>query len=467
MLAYGLIFLSVMMLIDRLVHLVLARCLPDPSAKTSLPVDVYPRVAIQLPMFNEGACFERVIDACCQMDWPRDKLFVQVLDDSTDMSIRRAVAEKIQRMREAGVAIELLHRLDRKGYKAGAMREGMKRLREDATDYVAIFDADFIPEPNWLKQTVPHLLANPEAAFVQTRWTYTNADANLFTRLQEVHLNYHFQVEQQSRYKCGLYFNFNGTAGIWRMAAIEDAGNWESDTVVEDMDLSIRAYCKGWGAVYLNDVECRSELPQTNAAFRTQQYRWHSGPMQVLRKVLGIIAESRLSAPKKIYCYWFFTRYIAIGLITVCGMLFGLLAPHLDLAAASAAWIAIALVEPIAEGLIEPRFYTRLLPCAAWTMGARFLLMMAKVGGLLNLARSRSWVVTVKLGGKASGALAEAEKSVFYGEILAALSISLAVGLGWRSAGVPSRIFAGCLVLGLLAHGLGDWLCAFTDQDRA
>ena len=241
------------------------------------------RVCVQLPVYDERDVVERLIRAAAALDWP--DLEIQVLDDSTDdtTTIARRVAADFPH-------VTVIHREDRSGFKAGALAEGMDRTE---AEYIAIFDADFVPQPDFLKRVMPHF--GPEVGMVQTRWAHLNADASALTRLQAVLLDGHFVIEHAARHRSGRWFNFNGTGGVWRRQAIDDAGGWEGDTLTEDLDLSYRAQRAGWRFVYLDDVEVPAELPEDAAAFRSQQHRWAKGGVQCARKLLPRILPARLA----------------------------------------------------------------------------------------------------------------------------------------------------------------------------
>ena len=202
-----------------------------------------PNVVVQLPMFNETACCEDIINAACRMKWPREHFMVQVLDDSTELEAREIAQSAVHRWMSRGVNIQYVCRENRKGYKAGSMLDAMNLIEN--YDYVAVFDADFDPDSDFLFNTVPWLMENEDVGFVQTRWTFTNAKETVLTRVQEISLSYHMLCEQYARCSAGLFFNFNGTAGVWRRKCIVDAGGWNFRTTVEDMDLSLRAYLRG------------------------------------------------------------------------------------------------------------------------------------------------------------------------------------------------------------------------------
>ncbi len=260
--------------------------------------EVWPSVTLQIPIYNERQVAARVVRAVAQLDYPSDKLQIQVLDDSTDYTsviLSRLVAELRQ---EQGVNIVYIHRKERKGYKAGALSAAM----DDATgEYLGIFDADFIPGSDWLKRTVPALAFNPELAFVQTRWGHVNRSQNLITAAQALALDGHFVVEQQARSASGFMQNFNGSGGLWRREAIVDAGGWQADTVTEDLDLAYRAQLAGWRGGYINDVEAPAELPPVITGFKRQQRRWARGSIQTLRKLALPVLRSDKSLAKKLY----------------------------------------------------------------------------------------------------------------------------------------------------------------------
>jgi cellulose synthase/poly-beta-1,6-N-acetylglucosamine synthase-like glycosyltransferase len=249
---------------------------------------VLPRVLIQLPTFNEPGVVERSLEAAAAIDWPRDRLRIQLLDDSIDGTTEIARL-KIEELRGRGVDAELVHRVNREGYKAGALKGG---LEIDDCEFVAIFDADFIPPTDVLKRTIPALVNNPRMAYVQTRWEHINKDTNLLTRAQALMLDAHFMVEQGARNWSGLFMPFNGTGGIWRRAAIDDAGGWEGDTLTEDIDLAIRCAMRGWNTGFMPAVAIPGELPENVPAWRQQQFRWTKGFTQVAMKLLPSVYRS-------------------------------------------------------------------------------------------------------------------------------------------------------------------------------
>ena len=250
-------------------------------------VSEWPKVTIQLPIYNERYVIERLVDAVARFDYPRELLDVQVLDDSTDETreVARACVERYQAL---GFPICYLHRTDRTGYKAGALAEGLKSA---TGEFVAIFDADFLPSPDFLRLTLPYF-TDPKIGMVQGRWTYLNRHYSSLTEVETILLDGHFVMEHGARSRSGSFFNFNGTAGVWRRRAIDEAGGWQHDTLTEDTDLSYRAQLVGWRFLYLPDIECSSELPVEMNAFKAQQARWAKGLMQTAIKILPRMLRS-------------------------------------------------------------------------------------------------------------------------------------------------------------------------------
>ncbi|MCB0640276.1 MAG: glycosyltransferase, partial [Phaeodactylibacter sp.] len=256
-----------------------------------IPDRELPFVTIQLPIFNELYVVERLIDNITQLDYPKDRFEIHVLDDSTDETIE-ITRRKVEQYQAKGFQIQQIRRKDRKGYKAGALKDAMQYANGD---FIAIFDADFLPRRNFLKATIPHF-SNEKVGVVQTRWEHINQNYSLITRLQALQLNVHFTIEQQGRKAANCMLQFNGTAGVWRREAIESAGGWQSDTLTEDFDLSYRAQLAGWRIQMLPDLVAPAELPDTLPAYRRQQRRWAMGTVQVLRK----LGRALLSADRPI-----------------------------------------------------------------------------------------------------------------------------------------------------------------------
>jgi len=275
-------------------------------------VEIWPKVTIQLPIYNERYVIERLVDAIVHFDYPRELLQIQVLDDSTDetQEVARACVERNQAL---GVPIEYLHRTDRTGYKAGALAEGLKSA---TGEFVAIFDADFLPNPDFLRRTLPYF-AEPQTAMVQARWTYLNRDYSALTEVETILLDGHFVIEHGARSRSGAFFNFNGTGGVWRRTAIDDAGGWQHDTLTEDTDLSYRAQLRGWKFVYLPGVEVASELPVEMNSFKTQQARWAKGLMQTAKKILPRVLKSDQPAHVKAEAFFHLTANISYPFMVV------------------------------------------------------------------------------------------------------------------------------------------------------
>ncbi len=275
-----------------------------------------PRVTVQLPIFNEQYVVDRLIDACCKLDYPRELLEVQLLDDSTDET-REIAAAIVARYQDAGYPIEYIHRTNRTGYKAGALDAG---LRTATGEFIAIFDADFVPAPDWLMQVVHHF-AEPRTGMVQTRWTHLNRNYSFLTEVEAILLDGHFVLEHGGRSRAGVFFNFNGTAGMWRRRAIEDAGGWQHDTLTEDTDLSYRAQLAGWQFRYLQHVECPAELPIEMTAFKTQQARWAKGLIQTSKKILPAVWRSRAPLHTKVEAVYHLTANLSYPLMVVLSVL--------------------------------------------------------------------------------------------------------------------------------------------------
>jgi cellulose synthase/poly-beta-1,6-N-acetylglucosamine synthase-like glycosyltransferase len=277
----------------------------------------YPMVTVQLPIYNEMYVVGRLIDASCAMVYPKDKLEIQVLDDSTDETVG-VVAAYVERYRKLGFAISHERRATREGYKAGALREGLQTAQGE---FIAIFDADFVPRPDFLLKTIPHFTTDPTVGMVQTRWEHLNSEYSLLTRTQAMALDGHFVIEQSVRNKAGFFINFNGTAGVWRASCIRDAGNWQADTLTEDLDLSYRAQLRGWRFVYLNDVTSPAELPSEINALKSQQFRWTKGAIETARKILPSVWKAPLPLKVKIHATFHLTNNFVFPFIVLAGIL--------------------------------------------------------------------------------------------------------------------------------------------------
>src|SRR5258705_8371276 len=275
-------------------------------------VTEWPRVTVQLPIFNDRYVIERLVEAVSRFDYSYELLDVQVLDDSTDET-REIARACVERHAAQGLPISYIHRSNREGYKAGALENGLKTARGE---FVAIFDADFIPESDFLRRTVPYF-QDPAIGMAQTRWTYLNRDYSLLTEVETILLDGHFVVEHGARSRRGTFFNFNGTAGVWRRAAIDSAGGWEHDTLTEDTDLSYRAQLKGWKFLYLPNIECASELPVDMNGFKAQQARWAKGLMQTAKQILPQVFRSDAPWHVKAEAFFHLTANISYPLMVL------------------------------------------------------------------------------------------------------------------------------------------------------
>ncbi len=258
-----------------------------------------PMVTVQLPIYNEKYVVGRLLDAVTQFDYPKEKLEIQVLDDSTDETTE-IILRKIESFSSLGLNFKLIHRENRIGYKAGALDHGFHIA---SGEFIVIFDADFIPSPDFLKKTLPYF-ANEKIGVVQTRWGHINKEYSLLTKLQAFGLDAHFSIEQSARSAAGSFINFNGTCGVWRKKCIADAGGWSNDTLTEDLDLSYRAQLNGWKFQYLEEVETKGELPVIMPAIKSQQYRWNKGAAETARKNFGNVLRSPLPIRNKIHAFF-------------------------------------------------------------------------------------------------------------------------------------------------------------------
>jgi len=286
----------------------------EPKANT--PLDPMPPVTIQLPLYNELYVAERLIEAVCRIEYPRELLEIQVLDDSTDETCE--VAElAVRRFAAQGHDIKYIRRSNRVGFKAGALEEGLKTARGE---FVAIFDADFIPTSDFLIRLMPHF-GDPKVGMVQARWGHINQDYSLLTKIQSILLDGHFVLEHGGRNRAGHFFNFNGTAGVWRRCVIEDAGGWQHDTLTEDLDLSYRAQLRGWRFVFVSDVIAPAEVPVEMNSFKSQQHRWAKGSIQTCRKLLPEILRADVPLGTKVEAFFHLTANFNYPLMVVLSIL--------------------------------------------------------------------------------------------------------------------------------------------------
>ncbi|XP_020104333.1 probable mannan synthase 4 isoform X1 [Ananas comosus] len=390
----------------------------------------FPMVLVQIPMYNEKEVYKLSIRAACALTWPPDRIIIQVLDDSTDPLIKDMVELECKAWASKQINIKYEVRSNRKGYKAGALKKGMEHYYAQQCDFVAIFDADFQPQSDFLMRTIPFLLHNPKIALVQARWEFgmqvltnittisvlqmlltwpfpgdfaVNYDVCLMTRIQKISLDYHFKVEQESGSSTYAFFGFNGTAGVWRMSAINEAGGWKDRTTVEDMDLAVRATLKGWKLLYDGDITVKSELPSTFKAYRHQQHRWTCGAANLFRKMAWNIAINKeVSLWKKLHVLYsfFFVRRVIAPLVTFtfyCIVIpISSLVPEVSIPIWGLFYIPTAIT--ILNAIRNPRSLHIMPFWILFENVMSMLRMKAAIVGVLETASVNEWVVTEKVG---------------------------------------------------------------------
>lgn len=455
---YGLVLLlmlvyganSLLLVVQHLRHRRQVRAVPE------LPGPL-PVVTVQLAVFNEENVVGRLVRAAGGLDWPADRLEIQVLDDSTD-GTPSIVERELDVLRAKGLRVSHVHRADRAGYKAGALQHGLSLA---AGELLALFDADFVPPGDFLRRAVPRF-ADPEVAAVQGRWTHLNRDASWLTRAQALAIDSHFAVEQEARCRSGWYLSFNGTAGVWRRSAIDDAGGWSADTLTEDLDLSYRVQLRGWRIEYDSTLACPSELPQGLLAFKSQQRRWATGSIQAARKLLPTVWRTRGPLLAKIQATIHLTHYavhvliaaaavLSVPLVLLPGLRLGPAWPGLLLFLFLLCALAPALVHAYAQRELEGRL---LRP---WDVLALSLLgtgmAVSGAGAVLTglVSRGGEFVRTPKTGGSRSlrlyDRLLPKEGWTRFEAALAAWCVLAAAGLAWTGIwGVAAFV---------LLHGAG------------
>ncbi|XP_047310654.1 xyloglucan glycosyltransferase 4 [Impatiens glandulifera] len=380
----------------------------------------FPMVLVQIPMCNEKEVFATSIGAACLLDWPKDRLLIQILDDSDDESTQLLIKNEVSMWRQKGVNIIYRHRFIRTGYKAGNLKSAMACAYVKDYEFVAIFDADFQPNPDYLKQTIPYFKGNPEVGLVQARWCFVNKDENLLTRLQNVNLCFHFEVEQQVNGMFLNFFGFNGTAGVWRIKALEESGGWLERTTVEDMDIAVRAHLHGWKFIFLNDVRVLCELPESYEAYKKQQHRWHSGPMQLFRLCLPAILTSKISIWKKsnLILLFFLLRKLILPFYSFT--LFCIILPLTMFIPEAELPLWVVCYVPVLLSFLNilptPKSFPFLIPYLMFENTMSVTKFNAMVSGLFQLGSAYEWVVTKKTGRASESdllALAEREEEKF------------------------------------------------------
>ncbi|KAH8508596.1 hypothetical protein Peur_050462 [Populus x canadensis] len=374
----------------------------------------FPMVLVQIPMCNEKEVYQQSIAAVCNLDWPKSKILIQILDDSDDPTTQLLIKEEVNKWQQEGAHILYRHRVIRDGYKAGNLKSAMNCSYVKDYEFVAIFDADFQPTPDFLKRTVPHFKGNEELGLVQARWSFVNKDENLLTRLQNINLAFHFEVEQQVNGIFINFFGFNGTAGVWRIKALEDSGGWLERTTVEDMDIAVRAHLHGWKFIFLNDVECQCELPESYEAYRKQQHRWHSGPMQLFRLCLPAIIRSKISIWKKFNMVFLFFLLRKLILPFYSFTLFCIILPMTMFIpeAELPAWVVcyIPATMSFLNILPAPKSFPFIVPYLLFENTMSVTKFNAMISGLFQLGSAYEWVVTKKSGRSSEGDLVSLAK---------------------------------------------------------
>ncbi|XVE95074.1 hypothetical protein REPUB_Repub02eG0064900 [Reevesia pubescens] len=369
----------------------------------------FPMVLVQIPMCNEKEVYQQSIAAVCNLDWPKSKILIQVLDDSDDPTTQLLIKEEVHKWQQEGAHILYRHRVIRDGYKAGNLKSAMSCSYVKDYEFVAIFDADFQPTPDFLKRTVPHFKGNDDLGLVQARWSFVNKDENLLTRLQNINLSFHFEVEQQVNGVFINFFGFNGTAGVWRIKALEDSGGWLERTTVEDMDIAVRAHLHGWKFIFLNDVECQCELPESYEAYRKQQHRWHSGPMQLFRLCLPDIIRAKISVWKKFNMIFLFFLLRKVILPFYSFTLFCIILPMTMFVpeAELPAWVVcyIPATMSFLNILPAPKSFPFIVPYLLFENTMSVTKFNAMISGLFQLGSAYEWVVTKKSGRSSEGDL--------------------------------------------------------------
>lgn len=473
---YALLILLSLYGAHRLYHLAVWRHVfrEAPMSPDAMALDQWPMVTVQLPVFNEKFVVARLLDQVSKLDYPADRLQIQLVDDSDDESTGIA-AQAIEELRLHGVAIEHVRRPDRTGFKAGGLDYAM---RSATGEFIAIFDADFMPQPDFLKRTIP-VFTDTEIGMVQARWTYLNREQSLLTRVEALMLDAHFAVEQMIRSRSGAYFNFNGTGGVWRRTAIEDAGGWQADTLTEDMDLSYRAQMRGWRFAYRGDVECPSELPSDVAAFKTQQHRWAKGAVQVMKKVLPPLWRSKASLHIKVEATFHLSGNICYILMLIDSLFFLMPSVYLREDSYASAWLWLDIPILIFASLSHGIYYL----CAQRRLGHGVLRQMvimpvvfaASIGLGVNNSRAvieaivgheTGFVRTPKVGGtvsevgssKPQAATYQALRFIWVDRLELLLGLLFTLFIGWSLArgqwlALP---FLSVFALGYLSYGFAS-----------
>ena len=414
-----------------------------------------PRVTVQLPIYNEMHVVERLIDGVAQLEYPAGRLQIQVLDDSTDETTAIARA-RVRSHRARGVDMLLVRRQGRDGFKAGALAHG---LRQASGELIAIFDADFVPQPDFLLRTVPYFVSDPRLGFLQTRWAHLNGDYSALTRTQALALDGHFAVEQTARQRAGWFMNFNGTAGLWRRACIGESGGWSGDTLSEDLDLSYRAQLAGWRPAYLPHVAAPAEVPPQLAAFKGQQSRWAKGSIQCLRKLAAEVWRAERTLPARLQGLIHLSSYLAHPLMVT--MLLATLPLLLSgtrlswpLAYLSLASLGPPLLYAVAQKALYPDWWRRyarmpllVLLGSGIALNNSVAVLEALLGRKGRFRRTPKFSLEGKNGRWRGQRYALAPDWMILGEVLLALYAALTISVAWRQGQTWAIPFL-CLYLG-------------------
>ncbi|KAG0448974.1 hypothetical protein HPP92_027578 [Vanilla planifolia] len=386
----------------------------------------FPMVLVQIPMHNEREVYQLSIRAACNMLWPTNRVIIQVLDDSTDPDIREMVRLECEKWQMEGKNIRYETRDNRKGYKAGALKMGMEHDYVHNCEYLAMFDADFQPNTDFLIKTVPFLVHNPNLALVQARWKFVNANECMLTRLQEMSMDFHFKVEQEAGSTMFAFFGYNGTAGVWRIQAINDAGGWEDRSTVEDMDLAVRSTLRGWSFVYTGNIKVKSELPSTLKAYRSQQHRWSCGPAVLFKKLFWKILSAKFFIARRLVAP--FVTFFFYCIIIPLAVFF----PEVEIPIWGIFYLPAAIT--ILNSVGTPSSFHLVL---FWILFENVMSLhrcKAVFVGLFEAGSATEWIVTQKLGNRsktsANNPIVVSKKSrAIYWERFYPLELSVAIFL--------------------------------------
>ena len=422
---------------------------------------ILPTVTVQLPVYNEWYVAARLIEAAAALDYPSELLQIQVLDDSTDETVS-LIAETVQRLQVDGIHIDRLHRSNRHGYKAGALADG---LMQAGGEFIVVFDADFVPRPDFLKRILPHFDSD-RVAFVQARWAHLNRDYSLLTFLQSLSIDAHFAVEQLARAQLGYWFNFNGTAGVWRKEAILDAGGWTAQTLTEDLDLSYRAFLRGWEARYAGEIEVPAELPISFSAYRRQQHRWARGSFECAIRYVPLVWQSNAPLSRKIEATLHLTGYgvhlllFALSVLYPIVILISLRYPSLISLFGIALLFSFTALAPttyfvVGQHALGKRWLIFLPAIVFMTvLGAGMMLNTLRAALQIWFGHNSTFERTPKYGiidqknWEVSRYRPKADSLIFF-ELMLAIFNLWTVWLSWRTANWPILIYSTLFVIGL------------------